>query len=255
MFLKKCFLVFCIVSLSACAGPRIENGKINPKYNEGVPIQTKLMNIYPEKPLHVHVPVTNAQVHGGGLIGALLITAVNVTSTVVSHEKRREKTAEILDSVNPNIYYTALKTYTPSIKKAKWLKIHDVVEYKNLDTDGLKEVGEEFRNNLDGKAQGVLGAQYIIGENYESLTQHVRFQIKSVENGKAKDDIYTLLLSDTFYPETSMDTGLDQYSIWIDNGNALIKKAIKETTKNINKQLIKTLKDPFIEEENEETKK
>lgn len=247
MFLRSIILSVTILALGACATPR-PDGKLDPAYTN-IPVEIKNVEVITENPLIVTVPRSEMQTAGGGLAAALIVTAINVTSNAVSYEKRRDKTQQIWDSIDTQIYNVPGQTYAQTFKQAPWLDVLETVHYQNVKKEELRNAGEELRASLEGKAMGVYASQYIISEAFDSLTQKLYFRINSVEGGKAQKEIYRFVLSDTYYPENANLDDLENYRLWIDNDNAHIKVGIKKTTDALNKQLQEILKDPYIHEE------
>lgn len=250
-FGQKFVAVFCVLSLSACSTMQVPNGKLHPEHEQYVsmPAEVKAVELVVEQPLTVKVPVTNVQVNGLRLVGALAGLAVSATSTAVSHAKRADEKKAILESIeDTSMYELPGKSYAKTIKQAKWINLKDVVKATNVNKSNkaaLVKVGEDIRKEMEGKGFAVYGSDFVIGEQFENLTQNFRFEISSVKEGKSEKNIYKVLISDVYYPEESTDVGFENHALWIQNDNALIKKAIKETTKNINSQLKNYLADPY----------
>ncbi|MAI62329.1 MAG: hypothetical protein CBB87_07630 [Micavibrio sp. TMED27] len=252
--LTQSILAICALSISACAGVQPQNGKLHPKYTEytKLPMEVKVTENRFEKPLSVKIPVTNLHAGGGSLIGLLAVTAVNLASTGVSYAKRADEKDAILGSIkNVSMYNDPAKEYKKTISGAEWLDVkgHEVLAF----SDNRKEVRAVLIAEMNNKAYVEFGSVYQIGEEFENLTQYFNMKVYTVKDNRIDKEVYSASLSDVYYPEESMDEGFENHTLWIENNNAHIKRAIKETTQNINQQLKEFLEDPYmpVEEEKE----
>lgn len=245
--------IISIIALSACAGIRVPNGKIDPAYTD-LPLRTHLVEMELKDPLRVIVPTTSMTSSGGGLLGALIVTAVSVGSTAVSYAKRSDKTAEIKESIDPSIYKSTGKQYRQIIKKANWIKVIDETHLKDIASrDEAVKAGDEIRVKLDGDLIGVVGYAYTISSDYSYLTQSLRFDIAPVKDGKSQKTVYQLLLSEIYRPNGTISNDLDNnYVLWIKDNNKNLKKAIKETSEKLNKLLKDAIRNPYVEKETKE---
>jgi len=255
--LKNLVLIACVFSLAACATKPVPNGKLHPDHEQYVtlPAEISMIEIILDEPLRVKVPVTNVSV-GGHWALALASAAASAAATGVSHAKRADEKKAILGSVNDkSIYGIPGQTYSKTIKSTQWVDIKEnsiISGVSKSDKKELKKAGEEMRARMEGKGFSVYASEYVIGEQFESLTQNFRFQISNVKNGEAEKTLYNLILSDVYYPENSMDKGFENHKLWIANDNAEIKKAIRQTTKNINERLKEALTDPYYDPKTEQ---
>jgi len=256
---KKLILLLCASSLSACASTQVPNGKLNPIYKElvSLPAETAVTEVQLEKPLTVKVPQTNVTA-GGPWFVALASVAISTAATGVSYAKRADEKKAILESINDiSMYDDPGKSYTKTIQKTDWIDLQEVNKLRDAKiktTSQLKAADSETPKKMEGKAFGVFTSSYWLGEQFESLTQRFLLQIYSVKDGKADKTIYSVALSDVYYPEGSMDEGFENHKLWIANDNTEIKSAIKATTKNINDQLKKHLEDPYYDPDTDDTK-
>ena len=255
---KKLVLLVCSLSLSACATAPVPNGKLDPKYNEYVtlPADVEITELQLDKPLKIKVPVTNVTASGHPVV-ALAALAISVGSTAASHAIRADEKKAIMESItDKSMYDIPGKKYAKTIKSADWLRVTEVMQATDMDNKKWKEFQaaqkEHVKEMEDGQCVALVSSKFEIGEQFENLTQTFALHIFAIKDGKQEKKIYTVILSDVFYPEESMDTGFENHTLWIENNNAIIKKAIKETTKNINEQLKAHLDSPYPAPEEEE---
>ncbi len=253
---KKLPLLLCAISLTACVTPT-QNGKLHTDYAKHItlPTDAKVAEIYEEKPVRVFVPTTSVVATGHPIV-MLASLAISAASTAASHAIRADETKAIKESIEGKDMYSASgKTYVKTVGNADWINVTDVEQVRDVTKGKLKEIQTSIAKD-SGDAQSVvfLTSRYVIGEQYENLTQIFQLEIYPVKDGKKGMKVYSVNLSEVFYPEEGLDKGFENHTLWIENDNALIKEAIRETTETINKNLNALISSPYPAPKEEETK-
>lgn len=253
---KKFVLLLCAFSLTGCV--TIQNGKLHQDYAKhmALPTDAKVIEVYEEKPIRVFVPKT-AIVATGHPVVFLASLAISAASTAASYAIRADETKAIKESLeDKDLHYASGKTYTNTINNADWINVVSTGQVNDATENTVKTIkADAVKNMEDGRSVVFISSVYVIGEQYENLTQVFNLEIYPVKNGKKGPKMYSIKLSDVFYPEEGLDKGFENHTLWIENDNALIKQAITETSDTINKNLNALIISPYPAPKEEEAAK
>ncbi len=233
---KYIFIFTAVLALSACAKPQ---GKLAASYKD-IPVQTDIIQGAVESPLSVTVPIT--QIHGAGLIGAI----VGGLATEVSRQKRMPGIREIQAVMKPKEVYSLMGDSTlKTVKDADWIKVNKTLKLKNYSVSDRKAVVKNHLLDTKEPTRTVVQSYIRLGEYFDNLVQFCHVTIYPVNNAKDGRAIYTLTLTSAYVPPNLAATkDFTNYRIWTANNSAELKKGIRKTTKEINAQLKDWLKNP-----------
>ena len=230
-------LIVSALTLSACAAT--PPGKLASSYKD-LPVKTDIVQDAAATPLIVTVPTTH--IPAGGLVGAL----IGGIATEVSRQKRAPGIREIQGVVKPEEVHALIGDSTlNTVKNASWIKPGKTLKLKNYAFSDRKAVLNNHLLETEAPTRTFVQSYAVLGEAFDNLTQVCSVAIYPVNNAKQGSYIYRLNLSSTYVPPNlDLEKGFDNYKVWTANDGAEIKKGIRFTTKDINKQLKDWLKDP-----------
>lgn len=232
------FVLFLIPYIGGCSS--LPNGKFSPSFDD-YPVKAHLVHKQHEKPVRVIVP--QMQVHGGGLIGAVVAGVANG----VSASKRSQGIQEINASFSLQDYDAIMHgAFKNNISSSSVFEIHD---YNSIASSGHSEGRKAYKDILKTTQQPYVmnyRSYAAIGEFYHNLTHVIYLEVLKKEADK-ETKIFHLTLSDIYVPEEISDTeSLENYRYWTKDNAALIKKALRVTKVKLEEQLERALKDSQI---------